>query len=118
MFGSCGDDDDLDCLFNMTPSPRFAHPTNTTARPSRSTNIIPESLSNAQILPATPFDATIQQLSFNARVPVAGMQSSNYASDAMRTALHLPNSRVIDVDTLDEIEFDGISSSITNQTLP
>jgi hypothetical protein len=35
------------------------------------------------------------------------MQSSNYASDAMRTALHLPNARVIDVDGLGDIEFDG-----------
>src|ERR1700736_109765 len=101
----------------MTASPHFTHPTYPAPRPHFSTDIAPPPHSPSQAFPATPFDATIQVLTFEARVPMPGMHSSNHASDSMRTHLHLPNSRVIDVEPLDPIEFDGIPiRSPANQT--
>jgi hypothetical protein len=88
-------------------SPRLRHPRQTSAAPDVSLDIVLKTVSPGQSFPATPFDATIQLLSFNARVPEPGMQLSNYASDAIRSHLHLPNTRVIDVESLGEIEFDG-----------
>src|SRR5579859_353908 len=91
----------------MPPSLRFAHPTSTTPRPTLSTSIFTEDPPVPKNVPATPFNEASQILRFNARVPTAGMHSSNHCSDAVRTELHLSSSCFIDIDAFEKIEFDG-----------
>jgi len=56
----------------------------------------------------TEIEVVASNLRFHARVPMAGMHSSNHHSDAMRTHLHLSNPRcIIDLDPMEQIEFDG-----------
>jgi len=97
-----------DQVTRMPPSLRFTHPTGTTPQPNPSTILVPPICSIAKNVPATPFDEASQSLRFNARVPMAGMHSSNHTSDAVRTEIHLSSSNLIDVEPFEKIEFDGI----------
>jgi hypothetical protein len=91
----------------MPPSLRFAPAVSTTARPNPSTSLIPQEPQVPKNVPATPFDEAAQTLRFNARVPTAGMHSSNHSSDAVRTEIHLSSASYIDIDAFEKIEFDG-----------
>jgi hypothetical protein len=55
----------------------------------------------------TQINVIASNLRFNARVPLPGMHSSNHNSDAVRSALHLPNPRIVDLDPAEPLEFDG-----------
>ncbi len=91
----------------MPQSLRFAPPTSTAPLPTPSTSLIPQEPPVAKNVPATPFDESAHSLRFNARVPAAGMHSSNHSSDAARTEIHFPSSCFIDIDAFEKIEFDG-----------
>src|SRR5271170_3509501 len=92
----------------MPPSLRLPHPTSTTPQPIPSTSLVPPSSSHTQSVPFTPSHEASQSLRFYARVPTPGMHSSNHSSDCVRSHLHLPNPRVVDIDPLSPIEFDGL----------
>lgn len=92
----------------MPPSLRVLHPTSTTPHPATSTSLVAPSSSHTQSVPATPSHEASQSLRFHARVPTPGMHSSNHSSDCMRSHLHLPNPRIVDIDPLSPIEFDGL----------
>lgn len=91
----------------MPPSLRFTHPNISTPRPDASTTFLTTSLTSIQNIPVTPFDAVSQNLRFNARVPIAGMHSSNHASDSVRTGIHLSSSSFSTIEPFEKIEFDG-----------
>jgi hypothetical protein len=97
----------LQTFATMTPSPRFTYSSSSSSRPLPSTSLCPASSSSAPI-PPTPYDATIQLLAKSARVPTPGLHSSRHNSDTVRSGIHISTERVIDIDPVDPLEFDGI----------
>jgi hypothetical protein len=93
----------------MPPSLRFTQPNSLTPRPDPSTTLITTSSTSVPNIPVTPFDEISQTLRFNARVPIAGMHSSNHACDTVRTGIHLPSSSFSTIEPFETIEFDGSS---------
>src|SRR5213596_1423484 len=95
----------------MPPSLRFRHPSSTDIQPVPSTSLAVPSSPISLNVPLTPFNVS-QTLRYNARVPTPGMHSSNHFSDAVRTHLHLSNTRIIDIEPFEPIEFDGSSPKV------
>jgi len=89
----------------MPPSLRFSHPRSIDREPAPSTVLVPP------LRPSHETGSVIEEISktlrFHARVPLPGMHSSNYATDAIRSHVHLSSERVIDVEPFEPIEFDG-----------
>lgn len=74
-------------------------------------SLIPRHPPNPNPQEITQINVIASNLRFNARVPLPGMHSSNHNSDAMRSALHLPNPRIVDLDPAEPLEFDGLPNA-------
>ena len=84
----------------MPPSLRFDYASEPTPP---STVLVPPSRPSS-----SETKSVSERLRFEARVPLPGLHSSNYATDAIRSHIHLSNERVIDVEAFEPLDFDGI----------
>jgi len=91
----------------MPSSLRFTHPNSTTPLPTPSTALISSPSSEDDRIAETPAVAATRNLRVLSRVPMPGMHNSVYSSDANRTHIHLTTTKSLDLDPIDNIEFDG-----------